>query len=286
MESKTNKNLGQHWLRDATILADIAGYANLTPNDTVLEIGPGLGTLTSVLAERAGHIVAVEFDRELAEKLISELAGDAPRGSAQKCFSKKKFLGADGAAGPASDLEVVNADFLQFDLDQLPADYKVVANIPYYITNKIVMKLLTATNKPQLAVLLVQKEVAERLAAAPGKMSVLSVATQLYSTVDLGQIIPAAMFDPPPKVDSQIVILHPHLAGSFLAKDIDEKQFFRVVKAGFSARRKKLRTALSGGLNISVTDAEKLLRSANIDPNLRAQDLSLDDWQNLSKLNI
>ena len=282
MESKTNKSLGQHWLRDAVTLADIAGHANLTLDDTVLEIGPGLGTLTSVLAEQAGHVVAVEFDRELAEKLTSELAGDAPRGSAQKCFSKKKFLGANGEAGPAGDIKIINADFLQFDLDQMPAGYKVVANIPYYITNKIVMKLLTAANKPQLAVLLVQKEVAQRLAAEPGEMSILAVAAQLYSTVDLGQVVPAAMFDPPPKVDSQIVILRPHLAGSFLAKDIDEKQFFRVVKAGFSARRKKLRTALAGGLNISVADAEKLLRTANIDPNLRAQDLSLGDWRKLS----
>jgi 16S rRNA (adenine1518-N6/adenine1519-N6)-dimethyltransferase len=194
-----------------------------------------------------------------------------------------------------ASLEVVHADFLQFDLNQLPKNYKVVANIPYYITNKIIMKLLTADNKPSVAVLLVQKEVAERLAAKPGKMSVLSIAAQVYADVSLGEVVPAAMFTPPPKVDSQIVILTPlqvrnlqdpqkgtltPLQGRPLQ---NEKEFFRVVKAGFSARRKKLRTALAGGLNISVKDAENLLRTAQIDPNLRAQDLSLENWYNLSR---
>ena len=252
MDAKPNKNLGQHWLRDKVTLEKIATYADLSISDTVLEIGPGQGTLTTILAKSADHVIAVEFDRELATSLLARY-------------------------DPAK-VEIINADFLQFDLSRLPTNYKVVANIPYYITNKIIMKLLTAVNKPSVAVLLVQKEVAERLAAKPGEMSVLSVAAQTYSTITLGEIVPANLFTPPPKVDSQIVILHPHFASPSPAK---EKQFFRVVKAGFSQRRKKLHTALAGGLNISVDAAKKLLHSAQIDSNLRAQDLSLTDWQNL-----
>jgi len=267
MDAKPNKNLGQHWLRDKVTLEKIAAYADLSISDTVLEIGPGQGTLTAVLAKSAGRVIAVEFDRELATTLANSfLQGETLQ-------DPVTFAGSHPAK-----VEVVNTDFLQFDLSKLPTNYKVVANIPYYITNKIIMKLLTAVNKPSVAVLLVQKEVAERLAAKPGEMSVLSVAAQTYSTIILGEIVPANLFTPPPKVDSQIVILRPHLASPSPAK---EKQFFHVVKAGFSQRRKKLHTALAGGLNISVDTAKKLLHSAQIDSNLRAQDLSLDDWTTL-----
>ncbi|MCL2173678.1 16S rRNA (adenine(1518)-N(6)/adenine(1519)-N(6))-dimethyltransferase RsmA [Candidatus Saccharibacteria bacterium] len=270
MGDKPNKNLGQHWLRDRATLEQVAAPAELTTSDTVLEIGPGLGTLTRVLADHAGRVIAVEFDRELADELEATFASPILAGP-----------------GPAK-VEVINADFLQFDLNQLPAGYKVVANIPYYITNKIIMKLLTSENKPGVAVLLVQKEVAERLAAKPGQMSILSVAAQFYADVELGIVVTADKFDPPPKVDSQVVILHPHLANPILArpgpaKDIDEKQFFRIVRAGFSQRRKKLHTALAGGLNISTSEAKKLLQTAGIDSNLRAQDLTLSDWHNLVK---
>ncbi len=251
-----NKSLGQHWLKDPAILEKISSYADLTDDDTVLEIGPGLGTLTSVLADQAGHVVAVEFDRQLAENLARP--------------------------GLAKNIEIINDDFLQFDLSKLPAGYKVVANIPYYITNKIVMKLLTADNKPSVATLLVQKEVAERLAAGPGQMSILTIAAQLYSTVELGQTIPANMFTPPPKVDSQVVILRPYpLQDLVLQEGGQEKEFFRIVKAGFSERRKKLRSSLAGGLGISKPDAEKLLKKANINPNLRAQDLVISDWRDM-----
>jgi 16S rRNA (adenine1518-N6/adenine1519-N6)-dimethyltransferase len=270
----TNKNLGQHWLKDAATLEKIASYADLTTDDTVLEIGPGLGTLTNVLAARAGRVVAVEFDRELAENLTNSCNNSCKNGAYK-------------------NVEVINADFLQFDLSQMPKNYKIVANIPYYITNKIVMKLLEAPNKPSVAVLLVQKEVAERLAADVGDMSILSVAAQFYADVKLGQVVPANMFTPPPKVDSQVVILTPHNkhrscsnrgARTVLMENVDEKEFFSIVKAGFSERRKKLRSSLAGGLGISKTEAEKLLADAGIDANLRAQDLALKDWHNLSKI--
>ena len=251
----TNKSLGQHWLTDPAILSDIAEAAGLSKDDTVLEIGPGLGTLTNVLSERAGNVVAVEFDRQLALDL------DMKR---------------------IQRVRVVNDDFLRFDLSQLPANYKVVANIPYYITAKIVQKLVTAKNRPSIIVLLVQKEVAERLAADAGDMSVLAVSAQLHAEISLGNIVPAAFFTPPPKVDSQVVVLKTRKQS--LISDIDERQFFRVVKAGFSQRRKKLRTAMAGGLNISKFETDDLLKKADIDPGLRAQDLSLDDWQRLAQL--
>lgn len=248
-----DKSLGQHWLHNHDVLAHIADCAELTPDDTVLEIGPGLGTLTSELLRQAGRVITVEFDPELARKLPGQF--------------------------PGKDLTVFNEDILSFDLSQLPSGYKVVANVPYYITSKIVQKLMTADNKPSIAVLLVQKEVAERIAAEPGDMSILAISAQVYAEASLGDIVPATLFTPPPKVDSQVVILKTRKTP--LVKPEDEKAFFRVVKAGFSAKRKKLRSSLAGGLAISKQEAEELLQKAEISPDARAEDLSIDHWLRL-----
>jgi len=253
-----NKQLGQHWLKDRLILEAIADCAQITPNDTVLEIGPGLGTLTSVLLARARNVIAVEFDPELARKLPGQF--------------------------PGTNLTVEHADILHFDLSQLPRDYKVVANVPYYITSKIVQLLTESSNPPSVTVLLIQKEVAERLAAEPGDMSVLAVAAQIYAEVELGPLVPAEYFTPPPKVDSQVVILKRRQQP--LIDPSEQKAFFRVVKAGFSAKRKKLRSSLSGGLGISKPEAENLLIQADINPDSRAEALSLDDWIKLMRVNI
>ena len=250
------KELGQHWLRDRDVLQAIADEAHLTKDDTVLEIGPGLGTLTSELLRQAGEVVAVEFDADLARKLPGQF--------------------------PGTELTVVHSDILQFDLTQLPAGYKVVANVPYYITSKIVQMLMTASNKPSVVVLLVQKEVAERLAAHPGDMSILAISAQLYATVRLGLVVPAELFTPPPKVDSAVVVLELREASQL--GDIDESVFFRVVKAGFSAKRKKLRSSLSGGLAVSKASVETLLEKADISPDSRAEDLSIEDWKRLAEL--
>ena len=249
------KELGQHWLKDRDILAAIADDAKLMPEDTVLEIGPGLGTLTSELLRRAGRVVAVEFDPDLARKLPGQF--------------------------PGKNLQVVHEDILQFNLGSLPAGYKVVANVPYYITSKIIEKLMTAKNKPSLVVILVQKEVAERVAAGPGDMSILAISAQVFAKARLGVEVPREYFTPPPKVDSQVVILET-LAAPLVAPE-DEKAFFRVVKAGFSAKRKKLRSSISAGLAISKPAAEELLRHANINPDDRAEDLSIEDWLRLAR---
>ena len=250
-----NKSLGQHWLHDPLFLQEIADAADITPDDTVLEIGPGLGTLTSELLRRAKRVIAVEFDAELARKLPGQF--------------------------PGKDLEVVNQDIVSYDLSTLPDEYVVVANVPYYITSKIVQKLMTADNRPRTAVLLVQKEVAERIAAEPGDMSILAVAAQVYAEAELGVEVPREFFTPPPEVDSQVIILRtrpePLIAGN------DEKAFFRVVKAGFSAKRKKLRSSLAGGLTLPKEDIEAVLARAEVSADRRAQDLSIAQWKRITK---
>jgi len=249
------KSLGQHWLKDREVLADIAEEAGILPGDTVLEIGPGLGTLTSELLRRAQKVVAVELDESLAKNLPGQF--------------------------PGTSLEVVNEDILEFDLRQLPENYVVVANVPYYITSKIIQLLTTATNKPRTIVLLIQKEVAERLAAEPGDMSILAVSAQLYARVRLGAVVPAELFTPPPKVDSQVVILE--MRDTPLVDTGLEKTLFRVVKAGFVAKRKKLRSSLASGLHISKQEAEQILQQHGISPDDRAEDLSLENWIALAK---
>jgi 16S rRNA (adenine1518-N6/adenine1519-N6)-dimethyltransferase len=251
-----NKSLGQHWLKDRDVLSHIADCAELTKDDTVLEIGPGLGTLTSELLKRSKKVVAVEFDAELARKLPAQF--------------------------PGTNLEVITSDILSFDLTTLPKDYAVVANVPYYITSKIVQLLMTADNKPRIAVLLVQKEVAERLAAKPGRMSILAVSAQLFADVTLGDVVKAALFTPPPKVDSQVVILRTRTT-PFLS-DVSEADFFKVVKAGFSSKRKKLRSSLAGGLGIDKTEVEIILQKAGINPDSRAEALTLNEWVEIVRI--
>ena len=250
-----NKSLGQHWLKDRLVLSEIADLAGIDASDTVLEIGPGLGTLTSELLRRAEKVVAVEFDEALAAKLPGQF--------------------------PGKNLEVITSDILSFDLSTLPENYRVVANVPYYITSKIVQMLMTADNRPQASVLLVQKEVAERLAAQPGELSILGISAQVFADVSLGPVVPAELFTPPPKVDSQVVVLKT-LPQSKLA-EISEKEFFRIVKIAFAAKRKKLRSSLAAGLQLSKSETEKLLLGAGISPELRAQDLGIEQWIDLTQ---
>lgn len=251
-----DKSLGQHWLKDRIILEAIADCADITNNDTVLEIGPGLGTLTSVLLDRAKQVVAVEFDAVLARKLPKQY--------------------------PGKNLTVYGEDILSFDFRNLPLNYTVVANVPYYITSKIVHVLSTCPNPPEQIVLLVQKEVAERLAAEPGDMSILAVSAQIFYEISLGPVVGAEWFTPPPKVDSQVVIMNRR--SQPLVSQQDQKAFFKVVKAGFSERRKKLRSSLSGGLNLDKEHVDELLESSGVVTGARAQELTLEQWQTLVRI--
>lgn len=249
------KSLGQHWLHDLDSLHAMCDAAHIGPDDTVLEIGPGLGTLTIELAERAKRVVAVEFDPDLAHELPTRV--------------------------PAKNVEVIHHDILTFDLTKLPANYKVAANVPYYITSKIVRLLLESQNPPSEIALLVQKEVAERIAAKPGDMSILAVSAQLYAEATLGPLVPANLFTPPPKVDSQIIALRRREQPLF--SDVELSDFFRVVRAGFGEKRKTLRNSLSGGLHMEKPAVEQLLAEASVSSQARAEQLALDDWHRLTK---
>jgi 16S rRNA (adenine1518-N6/adenine1519-N6)-dimethyltransferase len=246
----TKKSLGQHWLHDEDSLDAMCDAVQVTADDTVLEIGPGLGTLTKKLVQRAKQVVAVEFDETLAEQLPARV--------------------------PAKNLTIIQQDILSFEFTNLPAGYKVVANIPYYLTSNLLRVMCESSNPFTRTALLVQKEVAERVVAKPGAMSLLSVSVQFYCEVRLGMVVPAELFTPPPKVDSQILILT--FRAQPLFTDVDTKQFFRIVKAGFSQRRKTVLNSLGAGLHLDRVQTAALLESAGIVPTVRAQQLSLDQW--------
>lgn len=247
------KSLGQHWLYDEASLLAMCEAAELQDQDVIVEIGPGLGTLTELLTEGASRVIAVEFDATLASQLPSRV--------------------------PAANLEVITQDILRLDFTKLPANYKLVANIPYYLTSNLIRVISETPNPPNVAVLLVQKEVAERVAAQPGAMSILSVTAQFYWEVSLDRQVPARLFTPPPKVDSQILVLRRRPAPLF--SDVQVDDFFRLVKAGFAQRRKTLLNSLSSGLHLSREEARSICEQAGIDPRHRAQTLSLEAWHAL-----
>lgn len=253
-----NKQLGQHWLKDKVSLAAICGGAKIKQGDTVLEIGPGTGELTELLLNQGAEVIAVELDERLSASL------------------REKFKGLPFTLNTLS--------ILKFDLSSLPGSYKIVANIPYYLTNHLLRMLCETQHKPVVAVLLVQKEVAQRVCAAPGEMSLLSVSVQLSYEVSLGPVVLAKLFDPPPKVDSQVIILKRRTQPLFPGwhpgnREVGE--FFRVVKAGFSQRRKTLLNSLSAGLHLTKEETLKLLGAAKIQPTIRPQELSLENWYSL-----
>lgn len=256
------KSLGQHWLYDEKTLDDICASATVQTGDAVLEVGPGLGTLTRKLLERGAVVTAVEFDHDLADSLVKRLCEDSPL--------KVDLL---------EKLTVVESDILRFNFSQMPDGYKVVANIPYYLTSNLIRVITESPRHFSTASILIQKEVAERVAAKPGHMSILAVTAQFYCDVSLGVFVPAKLFTPPPKVDSQVLVLNYRETPLF--PGVDAKAFFHLVKAGFSQKRKTLQNSLSGGLSIGKPEAAALLEQAGIKPTSRAQELSLGDWHRL-----
>ncbi|MGH7142332.1 MAG: 16S rRNA (adenine(1518)-N(6)/adenine(1519)-N(6))-dimethyltransferase RsmA [Candidatus Saccharimonadales bacterium] len=249
------KSLGQHWLTDQASLQAMCLAAGIAPNDTVLEIGPGIGTLTELLVQRVASVVAVELDSELALKLPERVS--------------------------SPNLQVVQKNILDLDLNTLPRGYKVVANIPFYLTSNLIRKLSESDNQPIQVALLVQKELAKRVAAKAGDTSLLSISTQFYWEVSLGRVVPAILFEPVPKVDSQILVLK--FRPKPLFPSVDHKMFFQIVKAGFAGRRKKLLNSLSSGLRLNKATVSQLMVAAKLDPSLRAQNLALEDWYRLYK---
>lgn len=244
------KSLGQHWLTDRAVLEAICDAGEISPEDTVLEIGPGTGTLTELLVTRAKHVIAVEFDSMLAAELPGRV--------------------------PADNLDIIESDILRFDFGRVPVNYKVIANIPYYLTSNLIRVLSETPNRASRVVILIQKEVASRVAAKPGDMSLLSVSAQFYWEVSLGLEVPARAFTPPPKVDSQVLILERRVQPLFAG--VDEASFFRLVRSGFAARRKTLLNSLSGGLRADKAAVGQVLDESYIPQTTRAQALSLEQW--------
>jgi len=255
---KPKRSLGQNFLVDESALAKVAAAAELTPEDTVLEIGPGLGSLTRHLAEVAARVVAVELDQNLLAPLEHVLED-------------------------YDNVELVHGDILKLSPStlNLPPGYKVVANIPYYITSAVIRHLLEAKIKPACLVLTVQKEVAQRMCAGPGDLSLLAVSVQFYSAPRLVARLSAGAFYPRPEVDSAVVRLEVRPGPAVEVPDVDT--FFRVVKAGFGQKRKQLRNALSAGLGLPTEAVTALLAQAGIDPTRRAETLALEEWGELTQ---
>ncbi|MBN1200972.1 MAG: 16S rRNA (adenine(1518)-N(6)/adenine(1519)-N(6))-dimethyltransferase RsmA [Anaerolineae bacterium] len=252
------KSLGQNFLHDPHTLEKIVASAALAPGATVLEIGPGTGNLTHLLAQRAARVIAVEVDDRLIPLLTERFADQA-------------------------HVEIVHADILAVDIAALVerAPYSVVANLPYYITSAILRVLLEAPHKPERLVITVQREVAERLVATPGAMSLLAVSVQFYGQPQIVARLNAGVFWPRPDVESAVVRIDVYRTPPVAVPD--EQLFFRVVRAGFGQKRKQLRNALSAGLHIDKERTADLLGSAGIDPQRRAETLSLEEWAALTR---
>lgn len=258
--TRAKKGLGQHFLINRSVLGKIISAAELVPSDTVIEVGPGLGILTGELVKRAGKVIAIEVDPRLASSLQKKLS---------------KF----------SNLAVINSDVLQVDHAELidrNGNYKVVANLPYYIAAPILRHFLETSLKPSLMVVMVQKEVGQSIVAAPGDMSILSISVQLYGKPTIVDYVPAQSFYPQPKVDSAIVRIDVYTKPAVDVKDT--AAFFETVKAGFSAPRKQIRNSLAQGLQLAPEEVAQLLKLAKISPERRPETLSLEEWAKLQQV--
>lgn len=269
MKLKAKKSLGQNFLKDDAIVDRIIEAANLSSKDIVIEIGPGTGVLTEKLAKICQKVVAIELDDRLVEMLRSKLRNN-------------------------KNVEIIHGDILKINLPELlsnklvklkanEASYKVIANLPYYITSPIIRLLLETKYPPSEMILMVQKEVAERIVAKPGEMSILAVSVQYYAKPEYLFTVPRTAFDPAPKVDSAVIRIARNPKP--VAQNSEEtKKFFRIVKAGFSAKRKTLINNLSNGLHIDKKEIEEKLIAFGFSQNTRAQELGVEDWRSLLKL--
>jgi 16S rRNA (adenine1518-N6/adenine1519-N6)-dimethyltransferase len=253
---RPSKGLGQNFLADPSALRRVIDAAEIQPGDTVLEVGPGLGSLTRFLSLEAERVVAVEIDIKMVSALEDLLQ-------------------------PYPNVELIHADILEVNLGELfpKGSYLVAANIPYYITSALLRHLLEAPNPPSRLILTVQKEVAERICAPVGNLSLLALSVQVYGSPTIAAKIPAGAFYPAPKVDSAVVRIDLYTQPLIEQDKLDK--YFRLIKAGFSQKRKTLRNAISAGMRWSKDETEKILVEGGIDPQRRAQTLSLDEWKRL-----
>ncbi len=255
------KRFGQHFLTDPNILHRIVAAANVEPGDVVLEIGPGLGSLTRALLESGARVASVEIDRDLVRSL-SEQA----RANPQLTVIEGDFL----TAPPHTWLERAGIG---------QGRYKVVANLPYYITSAILRRLLEAQYQPDSMVVMVQREVARQITARPGEMSLLAVSVQFYGEAQMVGMVPAGAFRPPPKVDSAIVRVIVQHPSRF--PEVDPDRFFKLVRAGFGEKRKQLRNSMARSLQMAPEEVGIKLARARIDSRRRAETLSLEEWHRI-----
>jgi 16S rRNA (adenine1518-N6/adenine1519-N6)-dimethyltransferase len=260
IRARAKKSLGQHWLVDRRIVQRIADAAEISPEYAVIEVGPGRGALTGELAKRASKLIAVEVDPALADSLAEKHAADA-------------------------NVSVVEGDVLKISVEDIlnrgggGLPYVVVGNLPYFIGSPIVRKFLQAPIKPERLIVMLQSEVAERIAAVPGKMSYLSVEMQVMAETKLLFRIPARAFRPPPKVRSAVVRLDVRDSPDVEVDDM--AAYLRVVAAGFAAPRKRLRNSLAVGLRIEAPEAAAVLADAGVDGDQRPQMLTLENWRDV-----
>lgn len=261
---RARKGLGQHFLVDGAYLKSILESAELTQEDTVIEVGPGLGVLTRELAERAGQVVAVEKDNNLAALLMRTLADRV----------NTTIVGGDILDISPGDLIGESAA----GMTRPSSTYKLVANLPYYITSPVLRHFLEAHVKPERMVVMVQKEVARQITAKPGEMSLLSIGVQLYGVPKIVKYVPARAFYPQPEVDSAIlrIAVYPRPAVA-----VETVSFFTLVKAGFSAARKQLVNSLAKGLDLPKDRVSSILERSGIDPKRRAETMSIEEWGRL-----
>ena len=262
---RARKGLGQHFLADSEALETILDTAGISGTDTIIEVGPGLGILTEELAKRAGTVIAVELDDRLAEILNQSLSK----------YQNVKIINRDVLETPPETL------LAEAGLDSA-AEYRVTANLPYYITSLVLRHFLEAASKPRSMVVMVQWEVAEEIAATPGRMSLLSIGVQLYGAPEIIARVPAASFYPPPQVDSAILKITPYDQPPVEVGD--EAGFFSLTRAGFSAARKQLANSLANGLGVPKAETLGLLEKAGIEPTRRAETLALEEWGRLWKI--
>lgn len=256
---RAKKHFGQNFLKSEKIVERMVGASEVSEKDTVLEIGPGKGILTKALLKAGATVVVIEKDTELIPFLESKFK--------EETINKK--------------LSIIEADILNIDVEEIiKSDYKIVANIPYYITGEIIRKFLTEEKQPTLMTLLVQKEVARRIVASDKKESILSLSVKLFGTPSISEVVKRTMFTPAPNVDSAVLVIKDISIKNL--KEIDESKFFNLVKLGFSQKRKQFLSNIKE-LNKNKT-IDSYLKNKNIPLTVRAEDIDLQTWIEMAKI--
>ena len=267
-ELRARKGLGQHFLVNSGVLKTITRSANLSPQDLVLEVGPGMGVLTRELVAQSGYVIAIELDAMMVDLLLETLS-------------------------PAANFSLINRDILEVEPAELiqqekdrfpstitdPRKYKLVANLPYYITQPIIRHFCESKLKPQTMVIMVQKEVAKNIVAKPGDMSILAISVQFFGKPQIIDYVPAGNFFPAPKVDSAILKIEMYPENCIQVTS--EENFFKVVRAGFSSARKQVANSLSQGLDIPKSQVLSFMQQAGVAPQKRAEDLTIEELASL-----